>query len=97
MIEHEKALAAQQQRTEHKKVRSFSILPLCSFDSKYVTVDTTVMHFLVKHIAKRTKGPKPFKLRNYLDSSELTEPSSLISARRREAREEMRGAPASWC
>jgi hypothetical protein len=36
--------------------RSFSILLLCSSDAKHVTVDTKVLHGLLKRIAKRTGG-----------------------------------------
>jgi hypothetical protein len=46
----------------------FRILPLCSSDSRYVTVDTVVLHGLLKRVVKRTGSPKPAKLRDILDN-----------------------------
>jgi hypothetical protein len=54
-IEHEKALAGDVQQFVYKKTRSFGILPLCSFDANHVTVDTTVLHGLLKRVTKRTR------------------------------------------
>jgi hypothetical protein len=48
-----KALAANLQQIKHKKASSFSILPLCCFDTQHVAVNYTVLHGLLKSIAKR--------------------------------------------
>jgi hypothetical protein len=65
-IEHAKVLLAILHHIEYKQARSFSILPLCSFDAKHVTIDTTAPPGLLKRIVKRTGGPKPAKLRDFL-------------------------------
>ena len=39
--------------------RAFSILPLCSFASKHITVDTGILHGLLTRVAARTGGAKP--------------------------------------
>jgi hypothetical protein len=68
MIEHEKASLAELHDFEFKPARMFRILPLCSSDSRHVTVDTVVLHGFAKRVAKRTESPKPAKLRDFLDN-----------------------------
>ena len=48
-----------QKDAEARDGRRFSILPLCGFDAKYVTVDTNVLHGLLGRAAKRGAGPRP--------------------------------------
>jgi hypothetical protein len=68
VIEHEKANTAELRDIEFKPARMFRILPLCSYDSRHVTVDTVVLHGLAKRVAKRTGSPKPAKLRDFLEN-----------------------------
>lgn len=39
--------------------KSFSILPLCSFASKHITIDTGILHGLLKRVAERTGVAQP--------------------------------------
>jgi hypothetical protein len=97
MTEHEKAVAGDLQQVEHKKARSFSILPLCSFDAKHMTVDTTVLSGLLMRVAKRKSSPKCAKLSDFLDNKRAhwAECSSLRKAKK--AMEATCGAPVSEC
>lgn len=42
-------------------LRTFSILPLCSFAAEHITIDIKILHGLVTRIAARTGRPKPEK------------------------------------
>jgi hypothetical protein len=95
-FEHEKALLADLHDIEHKKARSFSILPLCGSNARHTTIDTTVLHGLLTRVVERTGSSRSSGATSWT-TIELTWPRTSTSARRREAGETMRGAPASGC
>jgi hypothetical protein len=68
VIEHDKANLAELHDIEFKPARMFSILPLFSYDSRHVTVDTVLLHGLAMRVAKHTGSPKPAKLRDFLNN-----------------------------
>lgn len=51
--------------TQGHDARSFSILPLCSFASKHITIDTGILHGLLKRVAERTGAPQPEALAQF--------------------------------
>jgi hypothetical protein len=94
VIEHEKASLAELHDIEFKPVRVFIILPLCSYDSRHVTVDTVALHGLAKRIASARGRPSWPSCATFWTKSK---PSTSTLARRRGAGGATRGAPASGC
>ena len=45
--------------------RAYSILPLCSFASKNITIDTGILHGLLKRLEERIGSPIPETLKEF--------------------------------
>jgi hypothetical protein len=51
----------------HEMVKHFSLLPICCFDPKHITIDNTALHQLLTRIAKRLHLAKPPAMASFIN------------------------------